>query len=249
LLKNFTLNLVVFIPSRYLVILCFIWVILLLYSCKKTDENVTGGANIVLVNGAYALGAIELSSSGSIITASSIDFGSVSGVVDNPYIDINAGLRNFSIRNSSAVLSNANYNIGIGQHYSLLVYDTIHANGSVSTLLMKDDLAVPDSGTAGIRFLHLSRDAGPIDIYFVSPVDTLIRPEDVYLGDISAADGSPAAFNSLDSGQYEVRVNVADTTIQLANTSIRFDHLKKYSIFIAGGRSDGSLRIYSYRHY
>lgn len=238
-----------FKTSKYLLLSFFGWALFsFISSCKKTDEAITGKAKITLVHTAYGIEPVSLTSSGSAVTASPVNFGQVSGTADDPYININAGLRSFGISGATTLLYNANYNIRIGAGYSLLVFDSLNANGNIKTLLLQDELSLPDSGKAGIRFFNLSRDAGPVDVFFISSTDTLLKEDNVYPGELPPTDAL-AAFNSLDSGSYTVTVNIADTTIQLADMNTALEERKKYSFFIAGRRSDGSLRIYRYRHF
>lgn len=219
---------------------------MLFISCSKTDDTITGRTNIALVNAAYPPGSLDLASSGVIINSPSVNFGETSGTANNPYLSTNAGVRNFTITNASGAIYNANYHIGIDRNYSLLVFDSLNAGGSVKTLLVNDDLAVPDTDFAAVRFFNLSADAGIVDVNLISSTDTAVLANQLNPGSV-AADDSWARFNRLDSGYYQVLV--ADSSGQLANTAITLGDRKKYTLFIAGRRSNGSLRIYSYAHF
>jgi hypothetical protein len=228
----------------FIIILCVAY----LLSCKKTDENITGKATIALVNSAYGVELLHLALSGNTITSSPVNFGEPSGTLASPYIAINAGMRNFSVLGNSVIFYNANYNIRIDRSYSLFAYDTISNSGSLKTLLVQDDLSLPDSGSAAIRFFNLSRDAGVVDISFLSASDTLFKTGVDYAGN-TTPDDALAVFNALDSGTYLVTATVADTTIQLATSNNVLAARKKYTFFLAGRRSDASLRLYSFPHF
>lgn len=221
-------------------------ILFLLISCSKTDDTITGKANIALVNAAYGSGPLHLASSAVNISSTPVNLGETSGIADSPYISTNAGLRNFTISNTTGAIYNANYHIGINRNYSLLVFDTLNASAAVKTLLVNDDLAVPDTGFAAVRFFNLSADAGIVNVSFNSPTNSVVLPNQLYAG-AATADETWARFNRLDSGYYQV--SVADTSVQLANTAVQLGDMKKYTFFIAGRRSDGSLRLYSYAHF
>ncbi len=245
--KNFPLNLTVHHTFKNILIPIFTLGILF-FSCKKTDGDITGTAEVALVNAAYGVGPVDLFTSSINITSTPVAFGTISGTGDDPYINVNAGLRNFRLLTATTELYNANFNIGLNKSYSLLLFDSINNAGGLRTLLIKDDLSIPDSGNAAIRFLHLSRDAGEIDLMMVSASDTLTQENISYLGNTSATENQ-AFFSTLDSGRYTMTVNVADTSIQLVNSDFQLAARKKYTFFIAGRRSDGSLRIFRYAHF
>ena len=243
--KNFPVNLVVIPSFRYLLVPLLVLFVTSFSSCSKTDSDITGQAGIVLVNAAYSIGPLELTSSGTVIGVGPVDFGMTSATASQPYIILNAGMRNFALSNTTGIIYNANYQLGLNKNYSLFAFDTINSNGTIKTLLVKDDTSLPDSGSAAVRFFNFSTDAGETGAAFFSTTDTVLLSRITYPGETTVSD-SWAAFNRLDTGNYVL--NVADTSIQLTSATITLSARKKYTFFVAGRRSDGSLRIYSYSH-
>ena len=83
-----------------------------------------------------------------------------------PYININPGFNDLEFRavgNNSNVCS-VNSHFDSGAIYSLFLVDTL-IHGKVASVLLKDNFAEKDSNKAQIRFLNLSPDAPPMDIW------------------------------------------------------------------------------------
>lgn len=83
-----------------------------------------------------------------------------------PYINIESGYQQlgFGSYGNSNILGQLNNNFEPNASYSLFLTDTI-VHGKVSNVLLKDNLRTTDSTISLIRFLNLSPDAPPLDIW------------------------------------------------------------------------------------
>lgn len=83
-----------------------------------------------------------------------------------PYINLTPGYQelSFGSYNSSNILSVMNNNFEPGANYSLFLTDTV-VHGSVTSVLLKDNIRTIDSTKSQIRFLNLSPDAPPLDVW------------------------------------------------------------------------------------
>jgi hypothetical protein len=83
-----------------------------------------------------------------------------------PYINIPSGYQQiaFGSYGSRTLFSTINNKFEVGKNYSLFITDTIH-HGQITTVLLEDHIAKTDSNSCQIRFLNLSPDAPPLDVW------------------------------------------------------------------------------------
>jgi hypothetical protein len=82
-----------------------------------------------------------------------------------PYIKIPAGYRQLSFNSlspNSAFLMNNYFKLGV--NYSLFITDTV-THGQAQCVLLQDNIGTTDSTHGLIRFLNLSPDSPPLDLY------------------------------------------------------------------------------------
>ncbi|HSZ86547.1 MAG TPA: DUF4397 domain-containing protein [Puia sp.] len=82
-----------------------------------------------------------------------------------PYIKIPAGYRQLSFNSVSpngAFSMNSYFKLGV--NYSIFITDTV-AHGQAQCVLIQDNIGVTDSTHGLIRFLNLSPDSPPLDLY------------------------------------------------------------------------------------
>lgn len=86
--------------------------------------------------------------------------------VSLPYINIAPGYQELSFRSASNpdIIGFVNDNFAAGGSYSLFLTDTI-VHGKVTAVLLKDNIAAADTGKSQIRFLNLSADTPPLDVW------------------------------------------------------------------------------------
>jgi len=83
-----------------------------------------------------------------------------------PYINIPSGYQQiaFGSYGSRDLFSIVNNKFEVDKSYSFFITDTIH-HGQMTTVLLEDHIATTDSNTCQIRFLNLSPDAPPLDVW------------------------------------------------------------------------------------
>jgi hypothetical protein len=83
-----------------------------------------------------------------------------------PYINIPSGYQQiaFGSYGSRDLFSIINNKFEVDNSYSFFITDTIH-HGQITTVLLEDHIATTDSNTCQIRFLNLSPDAPPLDVW------------------------------------------------------------------------------------
>lgn len=83
-----------------------------------------------------------------------------------PYINILPGYNDleFSTGSNNSFVCTINGHFDSGANYSIFLVDTL-VHGKVTSVLLKDNFLKNDSTKGQIRFLNLSPDAPPLDIY------------------------------------------------------------------------------------
>ncbi|MBN1212017.1 MAG: DUF4397 domain-containing protein, partial [candidate division Zixibacteria bacterium] len=126
----------------------------------------------------------------------------------------------------------ATLNLGGNQAYSVFAVDTL---GSLAPLVLVDDLTVPSTGKAHVRFVHLSPTAPAVDI-------TLTNGAIVFA---NRAFKEYTPFTPLDAGTYDLQVRVAGTsTVALDLPGITLEEGMIYTVFakgLLGGTGDQAL--------
>lgn len=87
------------------------------------------------------------------------------------YIGLISGTHGVSLENRAGgirkVFSSFNHNFEENRIYSFFLYDTLNASGEAKVLALTDDLSLPPSGMAKIRFLNLAPNAPALDVTLV----------------------------------------------------------------------------------
>ncbi|MBS1946879.1 MAG: DUF4397 domain-containing protein [Bacteroidetes bacterium] len=83
-----------------------------------------------------------------------------------PYMNILSGYRELCFKKNGGNNFQIHFNeyFEPGLRYSIFIADTV-THGQLKYLLLKDNIARPDSGKAQLRFINLSPDAPPMDIW------------------------------------------------------------------------------------
>lgn len=95
-----------------------------------------------------------------------IDIGSGTTTKKIPYIYIGNGYREveFAMADGSPYIAQINSYFAPGYAYSIFVTDSVR-HGQAQYVLLQDSLGKQDSAQAQVRFINLSPDAPPMDIY------------------------------------------------------------------------------------
>ena len=140
------------------------------------------------------------------------------------YLNITAGTKNVKVNvaGTSTTVINADVLFNAYKNYSVYAVDAV---ANISPLVIEDDLTVPASGKAHVRFIHLSPDAPAVDITLTDGT--------VIFGNNSFKDFT--AFTPLDAGSYDLQVRVAGTsTVALDLGTITVTEGNIYTVFAKG---------------
>jgi hypothetical protein len=140
------------------------------------------------------------------------------------YLEVNSGTRNVKVNvtGTSTTAIEANLNLAQDKNYSVFAVNNV---ASIEALVLEDNLTLPASGKAHVRFIHLSPDAPAVDITLTDGT--------VVFGDYTFKEAS--AFTPLDAGTYDLQVRLAGTsTVVLDLPGIALTAGKIYTVFAKG---------------
>ncbi len=95
------------------------------------------------------------------------------------YLNVNAGTRNFKVNvaGTSTTAIEVNQAVDANMNYSSFAINSNPAGTAFEPLVLMDNLALPASGQAHVRFIHLSPDASAVDIVNVTnSANTVLIP-------------------------------------------------------------------------
>lgn len=140
------------------------------------------------------------------------------------YLKVNSGTRNVKVNvtGSSTTVIEANLPLAANKNYSVFAVNSV---SNIEAIVLEDDLTVPASGKAHVRFIHLSPDAPSVDITLVDGT--------VVFGIFQFKEAS--AFTPLNAGTYDLQARVAGTsTVALNLPGIQLEAGKIYTVFARG---------------
>lgn len=171
---NLILNVVLIISISFIV------------SCKKeiktTYQNpVTDSAHISITNISPVISNLQFYLNNNLINlpGAPLSYGkTVSAIYVNnanpynpdttllPYINIPSGYQQlgFGTYGNSNIFNTVNNNFAPSGNYSIFITDTL-IHGQVKSVVLKDSVATTDSTKSQIRFINLSPDAPPLDVW------------------------------------------------------------------------------------
>ena len=181
------------------------------------------------------------------VVHASPDAGTVNLLVDNQavgsglsypsntgYLEVESGMRNIKVNAGGATVIEENLTLEEDQHYSVFAAGTADAqdNADLELVVLEDDLTAPASGSAKIRFVHLSPDAPAVDIVNITDPanEAVVFNAQTYAN----ANGS---FTTVPAGTYslEVRLDADDTVVPLPGlTNLQLESGKIYTVFAKG---------------
>jgi hypothetical protein len=146
------------------------------------------------------------------------------------YLNVNAGTRNFKVNvaGTSTTAIEANQAVNANMSYSIFAINTNPAGTAFEAVVLEDNLTLPASGQAHVRFVHLSPDAPNVDIVNVTNgLNMVLIPNRAYK--------SATAFIPLPAGTYDLAVRAAGTqTTALSLTGITLPAGKILTVFAKG---------------
>jgi len=177
--------------------------------------------------------------------------------IETPYINIPSGYQQLSFGISSENISTSfsNY-FQPGGSYSIFVTDTIE-HGQLQCILLQDNIGKADSTKGQIRFLNLSSDVPPLDVWAFPNAGQdgfKVFSNCSYLGDDFNSVLKSQSFSYLPAGPYYFIAAVAGTTQVLLEGGLIVRKQSINSIFTKGfvsGTNERTLGIgvISYNQY
>ena len=133
-----------------------------------------------------------------------------------PYINLAPGYQqlSFGSYNNSNILSQMNNNFEPGANYSLFLIDTV-VHGSVVSVLLKDNINKMDGAKSQIRFLNLSPDAPPLDVWAYPNAGYTgykLFSECAYIPNDFNSFVNAESFSDIDAGTYYFEATLAGTS-------------------------------------
>lgn len=212
------------------------WVVVFFISCKKEVKIVYQNpaiyySNLSITNASPAISNLQFYLNDKIIslTDSPLSYGNTTFATyinrgneiypDTsvlPYITIPAGYQQlrFSSYNSNNIFSTVNSNFQSGGNYSVFITDTVK-HGQITSVLLQDNVSTSDSTKGQIRFLNLSPDAPPLDLWAfpdAGPDGFKLFSGCAYLPDDYNSLMNAQSFSFINKGPYYFVATVAGTT-------------------------------------
>jgi len=167
----------------------------------------------------------------------------VGGSLLGTYLGVNPGDANVGLRTSTGTANYASRTVNVSKtsFTSFFAFDTLTAAGTARMLVLNNNMVAAARGTTNIRFLHLSPNAGPVNVTLVRTLDqfglaatgTITLSNVPYIG-VSAApnEATLSAFTNIPAGTYTVTVLSGTTSVLSLPVTLR--ESKNYSIVARG---------------
>lgn len=208
--------------------------------CEKNDDPTQAGtAKVAVVHSAAGVGAIDVLLNGSQVNTTGIPFGSATGVMGNPYFSVTTGINNLRINTAGNTLFQSNFLANANTNYSVFAYDTLGTGAGAAALLVSDAIITLGTDTAQIRLIHLSHDAGAIDVEFIQPgSSTLVADSVTFIGS-NPNSVLLSTFQKVRSGDYTFNIKINGTSILILTANINIANGKSYTFYVKGSRLAG----------
>jgi outer membrane murein-binding lipoprotein Lpp len=195
---------------RKLILLLVVLTAALLAGCNKggTNQNSTD---------MRALNAVIDSEPVDVLVDADVKFAAVAPNTATGYANFTSGTREVLIRSATnqATLYDKQVQFTSDSRSTILIYG--HRSG-MATLIMPDDTTAPSSGKARVRFVGLSADTGPVDVYITS-TSALTGPAFI----TGAQVGVVTTAGEVTGGGYQITVTSAGTQDVLFQSSTAFN--------------------------
>ena len=205
------------------------------YAAVHNFALLTGTTSSVFVNNS------QLSLSGSSVALGV--GGSTLGLGN--YIGVNPGEVTVGLRTASGTMNYATRTVTVAQNSntSFFAYDTLTTSGTAKILVLTNNMKAADTGTSNIRFLHLSPNAGNINVVLTRTLNhfglattaSVVNVSNVpYIGSTSTPNETAlSAYTNIPAGTYSVSVLSGSTTL-LSVAALTLREGKNYSIVARG---------------
>lgn len=159
------------------------------------------------------------------------------------YVGVTPGAVTVGVRTTTGTANYATRTVTVEKtsFTSFFSFDTLTAGGTARMIALNNDMKPAASGTSNIRFLHLSPNAGPVNVNLVRTLDPfgLTATGNVSLANVPYIGANPtpneatlSAFTNIPAGTYSVTVLSGTTSVLTATITLREG--KNYSIVARG---------------
>jgi hypothetical protein len=201
-------------------IITFSLLLFSLSSCLKNDrDNETIGAALTVINGAPDAPAFDFILNGDFL------FGNVPYETRILYFSLFPGTYQASFykyQTFTNPLLTTNITLAEGKYHSLFLAGTVA--DSLSSLLIEDDLTKPKTGTAKVRFINLSPNAGSLNFSIVA--DSLFTSQKQFK--------QYTDFHEIPAGNYNARFESSIDTIADFTFDLKLEEGKIYTVWARG---------------
>jgi hypothetical protein len=213
-MKNFT-------PLHFKPITLFVLIAFTaLTSCKKTETVDLTISHLRVINASPSLATYNAYFNGNMVNTAALPFG---GAIN--YLSYPAGTYNLKFTTASSVesLLTKNITLNAGTYYSSYL---INKPGVLDVYTIGDDLSIPSTDKAYIRFINLSPDAPALDLAKTSATTSLVTNKGFK---------SASAFIAVDAGTYTLDAKETSSgTVKATTASSSFTAGYHYDIICGG---------------
>lgn len=203
-------------------------------ACKKSEGGTT---RLFVYNATHSIAGLSANWNGNSITTNPLAQAQFSGSATAPYVPLPAGTNNIVARTTNKVFLDKNAYTAVGNAYTLLVYDTSKTDSSLSTLLLTDDLTLPDTASAKCRVINCVADTTTLLAVLLNKKDTLAFPATAssFIGRAPAT-STVQAFASVKKGTYLFLMVEKYTSliVYTATDSVALTAQSIHSLFYSG---------------
>ncbi|TPE44849.1 DUF4397 domain-containing protein [Pontibacter mangrovi] len=196
---------------------------LFLASCDDDDDDmdlVVDQASVMVVHASPDAPGVDLYVDNTKVNSAALNYPDNTG-----YLDVEAGERNFKVTAAGAGVGspviNADVDLEKDMSYTVFAADML---SDITPVVLEDDLIMPASGQAHVRFVHLSPDAPDVDV--------VVQGGPELFTDIEFKEAT--AFTPVAAGSYTVEVQPVGTDVAAVTATLDLQPGKIYTVFAKG---------------
>lgn len=188
--------------------------------CGKTETTDTTVSYVRVVNAVPSLSTYLVYLNGSIISSAALPFGGSTSLTSR-----SAGTYNIKFTSGSSAETLFAKDISLNQSTTYSYY-LVNKPGQLDGLLISDDLSVPSTDKAYIRFINLSPDAPALDLFKTGTTTSYAT---------NKAFKTTTSFVTVDAGTYSLDVkDTATGAIKTTKTDAVFSAGYHYDVVCGG---------------